>query len=139
MLPAGIWSLLNFHAIELLREYPVSHVGTAQKKKLVQELQGTFIFEDTTATDAATINSRSEQLDLPGSTPVVTLLPRDFVFNRSSRTLVLPDSHQLLLHTTLRQSGGEVEETVFLGTGNDMVNYVTENLYLIYNCNEASM
>ena len=96
MLPAGIWSLLNFHANELLREYSVPHVGTAQKKKLVQELQGTFIFEDTAATDAATINSRSEQLDFPGSSPVVTLLPRDFVFNRSSRTLVLPDSHKVL-------------------------------------------
>ena len=139
VLPAGIWSLLNFHANELLKAYPVPHVETTQKKKLVQGLQGTFIFEDAAATDAATINSRSEPLDFPSSSPVVNLLPQDFVFSRSSRTLVLPDNHEILLHSTLRQSGGEVEETVFLATGNDMVNYVTENLYLIYNCNEPSM
>ena len=146
VLPVGIWSLLNFHANELLRAYqesPVYHVeATCRETKLVQpsqEVQRTFMSEESAATEAETIKSSSERLDFPGSFLVVNLLPQDFVLSRSSGTLVLPDSHKILLHATVRQSAGDVEETLFLAAGSDAVNYIPENMYLIYNCNEPSM
>ena len=69
----------------------------------------------------------------------VNLLPQEFVlrhFFETPGTLILPDGHKILLHSTFRQSADEVEETIFLAV--DSSDYSTEP-YIIYSCRESSL
>ena len=141
ILPAGILSLLKFHADELMkanREFPVHYVLATQEK-----VHQSHKAQETSAVDGAApigIGALlSEELNSLSTFMSVNLLPQEFVlrhFFETPGTLILPDGHKILLHSTFRQSADEVEETIFLAV--DSSDYSTEP-YIIYSCRESSL